>query len=261
MIHPGAWLIWSLGAATVVFTTSNPLLLGVVAAAAWVVHAAHRRPGPAERAFRTFLVVALVSMMTRIMFGLVGPGGLARSAIQFSAVEGLRLAVLLVVFGALSSVTDPFAVVKLAPRRWHESALAASLALSLAPRVLLTAARVREAQHLRGIEVRRWRSIPALAVPVLQIGIEEALVLAESMDARGHGSRARTRFKPQSWTARGLVTAVVGIGAAAVFAWLSQAGDPGLAARGLLTAPKVSGVATVAAAALAAPAVLGGARR
>ena len=96
-------------------------------------------------------------------------------------------------FGTFNSVTDPFGVVRLAPRRFHEPALAAALALSIAPRTVAMAGRVREAQRLRGIQTARWRSLPALAVPVLETGMEEAVTLAESMDARGHGRGRRTR--------------------------------------------------------------------
>ena len=92
----------------------------------------------------------------------------------------MRLAALLVVFGTFNAVTDPFGVVRLAPRRFHEPALAAALALSIAPRTISMAGKVREAQRLRGIHVSRWRSLPALAVPILETGMEDALTLARN---------------------------------------------------------------------------------
>jgi energy-coupling factor transport system permease protein len=122
-----------------------------------------------------------------------------------------------VVFGTFNAVTDPYGVLRLAPRRLHEPALAAALALSIAPRTIASVARVREAQAMRGIEVRRWRTLPALLVPVLETGMEEAVTLAESMDARGHGRGRRSRYRPQPWTISSAVVIATSVAAAAVF--------------------------------------------
>ncbi len=119
----------------------------------------------------------------------------------YAALEGARLAALLIVFGTFNAVTDPSAVVRLAPRRFHEPALAAALAL-----VDRTAHHrdggpgPRGAAAARDPTLARWRSLPALAVPVLETGMEEAVTLAESMDARGHGRGRRTRYRPDRWT-------------------------------------------------------------
>ena len=81
---------------------------------------------------------------------LVFLGTVDASSVAFAALEGARLATLLVVFGTFNAVTDPFGVVRLAPRRFHEPALAAALALSIAPRTIAMVGRVREAQRMRG---------------------------------------------------------------------------------------------------------------
>jgi hypothetical protein len=49
--------------------------------------------------------------------------------------------------------------------------------------------------------------------------MEEAMTLAESMDARGHGRGARSRYRPQPWTST--TVAVVAAAAAAFGAFLS----------------------------------------
>ena len=58
------------------------------------------------------------------------------------------------------------------------------------------------------------RSLPALAVPVLETGMEDALTLAESMDARGHGRGARSRYRPDRWN----VASTILLGASAIAA-------------------------------------------
>jgi energy-coupling factor transport system permease protein len=218
-------MAWATCAGLVVFSTTNPFYLGPVVAAAWFVYATCRVEGPSARAFRTFAIGGLIAMTLRT--ALVFLGTVDASNVAYAALEGARLAALLIVFGTFNSVTDLSAVVRLAPRRFHEPALAAALALSIAPRTIAAAGRVREAQQLRGIQIPRWRSLPALAVPVLETGMEEAVTLAESMDARGHGRGRRTRYRPERWTPSSaliVAAAAVAAGAFMVAAWSGVAG-------------------------------------
>jgi energy-coupling factor transport system permease protein len=214
-LHPGAWIAWSTCAGVCAFLTTDPVYLVLLVAVAWFVYAARRVPGPTARSFRVFLVAGLLTMLVRT--ALVFLGTITVSNTIFAALEGLRLGTILVIFGTFNSVTDPFGVVRLAPRRFHEPALAAALALSIAPRTVASVHRVREAQRLRGIRVSPLRSLPALAVPVLENGMEDAVTLAESMDARGHGRGRRTRYRPRGWSPAAVLTAVAAALAAATF--------------------------------------------
>ncbi|MEA2555205.1 MAG: energy-coupling factor transport system permease protein [Actinomycetota bacterium] len=218
-IHPGAWMAWATLGGIVAFTTTNPFYLLVLWAIAWFVFTQQRVPGPAARSFRVFLIAGLLAIVVRtalVFFGTFNAANVAHFAI-----EGLRLATILVIFGTFNAVTDPFGVVRLAPRRFHEPALAAALALSIAPRTVACLQRVREAQQLRGIPTRGARALPALAIPVLEAGMEEALVLAESMDSRGHGRGRRSRYRPQSWNAAAWTIALSAFVAAVMF-WIAS---------------------------------------
>ena len=218
-LHQGAWLTWATAAAICAISTTNPFYLLLLCAIAWLVHAAHWVPGPSSRSFKIFVLFAVGAIVIRTALVALTPfvpnaAPIGMGTFVSAFVEGLRLGTLLVVFGTFNSVSDPSAILKLAPRRFHEAGLATSLALSIAPRTIETVGRVREAQRLRGISVSRLRALPALAVPVLETGMEEALTLAESMDARGHGRGARSRYRPDRWT----VPSVVLVGAALVTA-------------------------------------------
>ena len=214
-MHPGAWVLWALSATLVAISTTNPFYLVPLVAVAALVHALAGGRGTSGASFRIFLLFGLIAMTVRtalVVFGTVDAESIAAAAL-----EGLRLAAMLAVYGAFNNVTEPQSLLRLAPRRFHEPALAAALALSIAPRTIHAARAVREAQRLRGITIARWRSLPALAVPVLETGLEDAVVLAESMDARGHGRAGRSRYRPQRWSAVAAVAAVVSLAAAAVF--------------------------------------------
>ena len=255
-MHPGAWILWSLGAALVTMSTTNPFYLLPVLGAAWAVHAAHRSSGPHARSFRIFLAFGAMTVVTRTLLVFLFPASVSAGAVANAFLEGLRLAVLLTVFGAFNSVADPFGVLRLAPRRFHEPALAAALALSIAPRTIASVSRIREAQRMRGIDVRGLRALPGLAVPVLETGMEDAVTLAESMDARGHGRGRRTRYRPQRWDLPSLLTAVSGLGAAAVFV-AALSGSVALSVSTFpLAWPEAAGLLVTAACVLAVPAFL-----
>ncbi|MDQ3941153.1 MAG: hypothetical protein M3238_07380, partial [Actinomycetota bacterium] len=155
-LHQGAWIAWATGAGIVAVTTTNPFYLLPLVAVAYLVHAAHAVPGPAARSFRVFALFGLFAIATRTALVFLTPlvpqaGPISTGTIVAGVLEGARLATLLVIFGTYNSVSDPFAVLKLAPRRLHEPALAAALALSIAPRTVAAVGRVREAQRVRGI--------------------------------------------------------------------------------------------------------------
>lgn len=224
-VHPATWIVWATCGGVVAFTTTDPFYLGLLVAVAWFVYASQRRPGPAARSFRTFALAGLIAIVLRT--ALVFLGTVDASSVAYATLEGARIAALLIVFGTFNAVTDPSSVVRLAPRRFHEPALAAALALSIAPRTIAMAGQVREAQRLRGLQVSRWRALPSLAVPVLETGMEEAVTLAESMDARGHGRGRRTRYRPDRWTPGAIIVIVVSLLAAGAFllaAWTERGG-------------------------------------
>jgi hypothetical protein len=208
-----AWIVWATSAGFVAFVTTDPVYLLLLWAVSWFVYASHRVDADHARSFRLFLTGATIAVALRT--GLVFFGTVSAANTTFSFLEGLRLGTILVIFGTFNAVTDPFGLVRMAPRHLHE---------------------------------------PALAVPVLERGMEEAHTLAESMDARGHGAGRRSRYRPQPWTAGAIVIAAAAIVAAATFlaasaggwavlhpqtspiAW-PEADPPLLAAIGLLAAP------------------------
>jgi len=255
-MHPLVWVVWAVAGLVAAGTTTNPAYLAVIAAAAWLVHAVHGQ----GRAFRGFALAAAAALVLRTLLVLVlllAPGGsLGLGNVLSAALEGARLATILVVVGAFNSVADPFGVLRLAPGRLYEAALAAALALQIAPRTVAAIGRVREAQRMRGIEVRGARSLVALAVPVLATGLEEAVLLAESMDARGHGRGRRTRLRPDRFTPASAAVTAASLAAGAAFAVASSAGLGHLTPS--MLPPRTPGVAVplaLAAALLAAPAL------
>jgi energy-coupling factor transport system permease protein len=258
-IHPAAWIKWATCAGTVAFVTTDPVYLAVLWAVAWFVYATHRSDADHARSFRVFLTGAVVAVLLRTALVFFGTISVANTT--FSFLEGLRLGTILVIFGTFNAVTDPFGLVRMAPRHFHEPALAAALALSIAPRTVASVGRVREAQRLRGLTVHGLRTVPALAMPVLERGMDEAHTLAESMDARGHGRGRRSRYRPQPWTAASSAIALTAVVAATVFVVASVGGWAVLHPQTApLVWPESDPALILATGLLAIPGLLGGAR-
>ena len=227
-MHPLAWLTWAGCASLAAILTTNPFYLLPLFASACVVFSFCKRSGGLQHSFRMFLIFGLLALCLRVALVLFDLAHASTGTVAYAALEGLRIAVILSIYGAFSSVSDPSRVLRLAPRRFHEPALAAALALSIAPRTVAAVGRVREAQRMRGMTQRGWTAFPALAVPVLETGLEEAVTLAESMDARGHGRGRRTRYRPDRWTSTSTAASLLAAVALAAFLVATRAGDADL---------------------------------
>lgn len=254
-MHPGAWVAWSAGASVVALSTTNPFYLLILFGASWAVQASWGGRSRGVRSFRFFAGAGLVAMALRTVLVVFGP--VNSGSIVMALLEGLRVAVLLAVYGAFNSVSDASALLRLAPRRLQEVTLAAALGLTLAPRFAETAVQVSEAQRMRGLGGGRLlRRLPALCVPVLESGMEQALVLAESMDARGHGRGPRSRYRPQRFGAWSWATAALSAVAAVAFVAAATAGTGDLlVASAPLRWPQATGPLVAAALAFCAPAL------
>ena len=108
-----------------------------------------------------------------------------------SLAEGFAIVGVMAVFGAFNSVVSHSELVQSTPRAFYELGLVVVVALAFVPSTLAAIADVRDADRARtgGRVVRRGRLLRQI-VPVLELGMERAVTLAESMDARGFAVQA-----------------------------------------------------------------------
>ncbi|WP_149204994.1 energy-coupling factor transporter transmembrane component T family protein [Actinotalea subterranea] len=211
-MHPLAWWAWALGLAVATTRTTNPVVVGLVLAAVVLVVVARREDVPWARAFRGYLVLGLWIVVLRVLFyvvvGIKTPGlvliDVPRVSLPAWAVGvellgpvtltglltavygGLRLATLVVCFGAANALANPRRALRSLPASLHQLGTAVVIAVSVTPQLVASAGAVRRAQQLRGSEPRGLALLRRTAVPVLTDALDRSLALAASMDSRGY---------------------------------------------------------------------------
>lgn len=219
---------WAGAAVLVAVAAANPLYRGLVLVAAAAFLARWRRPGVRLRPFLTSVAGAaaaslvlntllshggedVVAALPGWMPGVGGPLTLEAAAFGSMIASGLAAAALAA--ASLSLAVEPHDLVDALPAALARTAAAVGGALNLVPGLGRSFADVREAQRMRGWRPRGPRSWSQVMVPVVLTSVERSVQLAESMEARGFGSGARTSYRPAPW--RGADVAVAGAALAA----------------------------------------------
>ncbi|MFN8473060.1 MAG: energy-coupling factor transporter transmembrane component T [Anaerolineae bacterium] len=203
--HPLAWFIWLGAAFTAAMTTRNPLYLVVLLMALLVVYqavAAHAPNGPAWSTFIRFgLSLSLIGVAMNALMAHVGDtvlfslpstwpivgGHVTLEAIVQGLIGVLQLACLLVAGAVLGLTLDSAAFLRVTPAGFYHAGLVLTIGLAFIPQTVAGFQEIREAQRVRGHRFRAPRDLLPLIGPLLTTGLERAVQLAESLEARGFG--------------------------------------------------------------------------
>lgn len=210
-LHPIVWWIWALALAVAINRTTNLLLLCLALGVMGCVVANRRIEAPWARAFKYYLGLGLVVIFSRVVFRIifttvVQPGDqvlfrlpsltwakvslggpVTLQSLVFGLSDGLRLATMLCCIGAANVLANPKRALRVLPGVLHEFGVALVVAVSFAPQLVESLARVRRAQRLRPAQGGRMHMVRRLLIPVLEDALERSLRLAASMDSRGFG--------------------------------------------------------------------------
>jgi len=217
----------------VVATTRNPLYVLLVTLCAGAACRAARatRPGTGAqwalllRAAWTLTTIAILFNTLTVHSGdralftlpralpLVGSvigGPVTLNALLYGVISALALGTLILTFAALNAAVGYEELLRLLPRPLTGLGVTMTIALGYLPQTIAALGEVREAQTVRGHTPGRGMrggplgSMPPLVVPVLALGLERAIALAEAMAARGFGvpQSDRTRVQRTSYRVR-----------------------------------------------------------
>ncbi len=215
-LHPVAWWVWALGLATAASLTTNPLVLLTLVGVATLVVLARRSAQPWAASFRLYVVVAVVIVVSRVLFrvllggadggtvlvylpevplpgwvlGLHLLGPVTRESLLAGLYDGLRLGTIVICVGAANALANPKRLLRSVPAALHEIGSALVVAVTMLPQLVESARRVRAAQSLRAGDPRRTGRLRRYLIPVLEDALERSLSLAAGMDTRGYGRSA-----------------------------------------------------------------------
>lgn len=140
-------------------------------------------------------------------------------AVFYGASAGLEVFTVILLFGLAGLLINPDDVLSMLAGRAFRSSLAAALAVRLYPTMAVEAGNLREVQLVRGVPLEgggRWERVKAhlpLWYSLFRGSLDRAAGLAESMAARGFGSRRRayvrrTPLRPRDWVIIFLAAAI-----------------------------------------------------
>jgi energy-coupling factor transport system permease protein len=238
-LAPRAWLIWSLAAVTIALSTDNPVYRSLVALVALNVLLAWLPAGRRLRPLALSLVLAAaIGALVNVLAGHTGADVIARlpaewpliggpltvESLAFGADLGLGLVAALLCVAPLSLVLEPHDVVDAMPHPLERTGIAVATSLNLVSGIGRTFAAVSDAQRMRGWRPRGLRSWNEVLVPVVLTAIEDSVLLAEAMEARGFGAGRRTSYAVGRWSRLDLAVVAGAVGAAVLFIGLRVAG-------------------------------------
>src|SRR6202165_4017951 len=190
---------WSACCLFIVLSTTNPIYKVLVLAAALcalAAGAALRRP---RRLLFAVVLIAAFAMVLNFVSAHLGATVLFALPDQIPALGGpYTLAAPILAAAPFSLLLDSHEVMDALPAPLSRTGVAIASSLNLVPAVATSFVEVTEAQRLRGWRPRGPRSWLEVVVPVVLTSVEGSIQLAESMEARGFGSGARTSMASQA---------------------------------------------------------------
>jgi energy-coupling factor transport system permease protein len=236
-----SWWLWAIGLGAAVSQTDNPLLLLVALAVLAYVVTVRRTDAPWARGLKYYFFLALIVVLLRVIFrsvfgGAIGTndhilfrlpqiplphwaadvqlgGPVSLENTVSAAADGMRLAVLLCCIGAANALANPRRALRVLPGALYELGVAVVVCMSVAPQLVESIGRVRRARRLRAGGSSGWRSLRAIAIPVVEDAFERSLRLAAAMDARGYGRRGEVSQRARRVTTGCLLVGMAGLSA------------------------------------------------
>jgi energy-coupling factor transport system permease protein len=210
-LHAVTAFVWAIAAAASVQLAPNPVYVALIIVISALVVEALAGASPFRRAFPALIALGVVFSVVRIVLaaltthgvghvlfalpawtlpnalgGFTVGGSIELPVILQTAAEGFALVGVMAAFGAFNAIVSHYELTQSFPRAFFELGLIVTIALAFVPSTISAMRSVREADRARtgGVVKRRGRLLRQV-LPVLEIGMERAVALSESMDARG----------------------------------------------------------------------------
>jgi energy-coupling factor transport system permease protein len=247
--QPWVWVCWLATNLVILSITRNPLYLVLILVCISFIGLTLRRSGSDlfrpislwKVAVWIILLATIFNAFTShygstILFIVPGniplmSGNITLEAIAYGAINGLILTGMLASFTVLNQALPVRDLISLIPRAFFPMAVVISIAVTYLPTTVRQFQQIREAQAVRGHQMRSIRDWLPLIMPLLIGGLEHAMQLAEAMTARGF-ARMQADVSKRQYSSR--IAMLVGLFLLTI-GWICQ-----------LSAKNISGIALVA---------------
>ncbi|MFN2135360.1 MAG: energy-coupling factor transporter transmembrane component T [Candidatus Promineifilaceae bacterium] len=198
-----AWIVWLLCTSILVLYLRNPLYHIIILLSALIIKQAYGHLGSALKIsfWRFALVILVFSILFNVLLVHIGQtvllelpdslwlvgGPLTLEAAVSGAANALVLITLFAVFLTFNALVPTSELVASMPRALSNVSIVVLIAMTYVPETLAQLERVREAQAVRGHDVRGLRDWRPIVIPLLIGGLERSMNLAETMVSRGFG--------------------------------------------------------------------------
>lgn len=248
MKQPWAWVSWLIATLVILSITRNPLYLVLILMCVLFVGLTLRQAGSdIPRPFSLWKLAGWIILLATLFNALTShygatvlftiPGRLpliswsvTLEALVYGATNGLVLTGMLASFTVLNLALPVRDLISLIPRAFFPMAVVTSIAVTYLPTTLRQFQQIREAQAVRGHQMRTLRDWLPLLMPLLVGGLEHAMQLAEAMTARGFASikpvSGGQQVYPRISMFLGLVLLALG--------WIVQLSDAGVSGLALI---------------------------
>lgn len=206
LIHTYAWLVWLTAILVSLSVTRNPLYLILILLCIGIIYLSLDRNdlqpnlliSPLRFALIVVFITTLFNTLTShfgetILFSIPGDipllsGVITLEALVYGMTNGLVLSGFFTGFLVLNRALPIRSLLRLVPRAFYPLAVVISIAVTYIPVTQRQFSQIREAQAIRGYQIKGVRGWLPLFMPLLVGGLERALTLAEAMTARGFAS-------------------------------------------------------------------------
>jgi energy-coupling factor transport system permease protein len=213
--HTTSWLLWLLAALLPPIMTRNPFYLLTLIAVLGINYRLLGQYSPVARNWRTFLRFGLFLVAFSVLFNvlfngtgatillrlpqlrlLLGTGSqpvilfqaggpVTLEGLSYGLASGLDLMAILMALATFNMLVDHYLLLRSIPRFLYQTGVIVSIGITFVPQMVVAQQEIRQAQVLRGHRFSGVRDLLPLFVTMLVEGLERAIGLAESMEARG----------------------------------------------------------------------------
>jgi energy-coupling factor transporter transmembrane protein EcfT len=126
--------------------------------------------------------------------------------------ESLTFALIVIAFGAATSLSSPIALIKMISSRIYLFGVTLIIAFSVLPQIVASYQRVKMARKFRGEAKINLRNFYKILTPVLEESLEKAIDLSAAMESRGFGySKRPTRYRAEAFNFADLLITSISI--------------------------------------------------